>query len=176
MPVGTDPGEQLPADLESGLAVRRRLLGARKRAGDLANGLPVGHQPAASDVVRREPLRRLDEPRFLEALAELLPVDRLEADLDSGPPVVVRAREVHVRIRVEDQRLLVPLDPDPETAAVSLASGPREALAANLKRDAISARLLRLGKRERKLAHRVPVDHVETLTRLGRARFDRHDS
>src|SRR5688572_14265179 len=128
------------------------------------------------DVRRCEPFRRLDEPRFLEALAELLPVDRLESDLDSGPSVVVRAREVHVRIRLQDQRLLVPLDPDSETATVSLASGPREALAANLKCDTIPARLLRLGERERELAHRFPIDHFETLTRVGRVGFDRHDS
>ncbi len=167
MSVGTDPREELAADLERRLAVGRRLLGAGERRRDRANRLPVRHQPARAMYVRREPLRRLDEPRFLEALAELLPVDRLEADLDSGPPVVVRAREVHVRIRVEDQRLLVPLDPDPETAAVSLACGPCEELPAHAERDPILARLLGLGKRERKLANRVPVDHLETLTTSG---------
>ena len=48
VPVGADPGEQLPADLERGLPVRRRLLGARERAGERANRRPVGHQSAAA--------------------------------------------------------------------------------------------------------------------------------
>ncbi len=48
VPVRADPGEQLPADLERGLPVGRRLLGARERAGELANRRPVGHQSAAA--------------------------------------------------------------------------------------------------------------------------------
>ena len=47
--IRAQPGEELPADLEGGLPVARRLLGARQGAGDLADRLPVGHQvPAAT--------------------------------------------------------------------------------------------------------------------------------
>lgn len=42
--VRTDPGEELAADLESRLAVRRRLLGSGKRPGDGTDGVPVVHQ------------------------------------------------------------------------------------------------------------------------------------
>ena len=43
----------------------------------------------------------------------------LEPDLHAGPAVVVRAREVDVGIRVEDQLLLLAVDPDAEPSAVA---------------------------------------------------------
>jgi len=41
--VGAHPDEELALHLEAGLPVRRRLLGARERPGDLADDVPVGH-------------------------------------------------------------------------------------------------------------------------------------
>ena len=76
-----------------------------------------------------EPLRSLDQPGRPRAAPELRAPDRLEPDLNPRIPVVVRAREVHLRIRIEDQLLLVPIDPYGEPSAVTIAGHPREELA-----------------------------------------------
>ena len=111
------------------------------------------------DVRGGEPLGRLDEPGVLETLAKLIRVDAVEPDLHAGPAVVVRAREVDVGVRVEDELLLVAVDADGEPAAVSLPRGPGEELAPDAKGGPVLARLLDFGERERKLVNRRPVNH-----------------
>src|SRR6185295_19133807 len=71
---------------------RRRMEDLRATARSASLGI-VGEEPL------RELLRRLDQPRVLEALGELLGVDQLEPDLDARVAVVVRRREVDLRVR-----------------------------------------------------------------------------
>jgi hypothetical protein len=73
----------------------------------------------------------------------------------------VRAREVDVRVRVEDQELLVAVDPHGEPAPVALARLPGERLAANGEDDPSRRRLLDLGKRRGDLPYRVPARHEQ---------------
>jgi hypothetical protein len=77
--------------------------------------------------------------------------------LDGGKARVVRAREVHVRVRLEDELLLVAIHADCEPAAVTLACFPGEAFPADGERDSTGGRGLDLREGERKFADRVPV-------------------
>ena len=71
----------------------------------------------------------------------------------------MRAREVDVRVRLEDELLLVAIHADCEPAAVALACLPGESLPADAERDSTGGAGLGLGEGERELADRVPVGH-----------------
>jgi len=91
---------------------------------------------------------------------ELSAVDPLEPDLHRRIAVVVRAREVDVRVRVEEELLLVAVDAYGEPAAVALACLSGEALAADAERDPAGARSLDLRKGEGELPNGVPIGHL----------------
>jgi hypothetical protein len=69
----------------------------------------------------------------------------------------VRAREVDVRVRVEEELLLVTVDADGEPTAVALTCLPREALAPDTEGNPARARGLDLRKGDAELPNRVPV-------------------
>src|SRR5687768_17532162 len=111
-------------------------------------------------IARGEALRRLDEPRVLEPLEELVAVDRVEPDLHGRVAGVVRAREVDVGVRIEDQLLLLAVDPHGEPAAVPLARLPREELPPDAPRRAALERLLDLREVADELADRLEIGHA----------------
>jgi hypothetical protein len=71
----------------------------------------------------------------------------------------VRAREVDVGVRVEDELLLLPVDAHGEAAAVALACLPREELPADTPRRAAVRGLLHLREPGDDAPHGVPVGH-----------------
>ena len=116
-------------------------------------------------VLRRQALRRLDQPRVDQALAHLVLVDVLEPDQQEGRRrLEVRRQPVGVRIRRDEQRPLLPVAPRPHRALVARREAGELLPADGERRLAPRGRLLDLGELARDLGDSLPRDHALRLT------------
>ena len=116
-------------------------------------------------VLRRQPLRRLDQPRVDQALAHLVLVDVLEPDQqEGGRRLEVRRQPVGVRIRRDEQRPLLAVAARPHRALVPGREAGELLPAHRERRLAPRRRLLDLGELARDLRDPLPRDHALRLT------------
>src|SRR5262245_32221309 len=124
-----------------------------------ATRLLLGHGRVA------EPLRRAEEPRVLDPLAELTALDPLHPDEQDRMSTVVRRLEVAVGRGLDEERKLAGVDADRERSFRCIVGAhPGEESALDLERGlSVGRRLLRSGERPGDVADDFPVGHERTI-------------